>query len=184
MSTSAAWMRRRTRWRFKASIDGSNSSGTVGALRTFTFEDHTPDLAKQAFHLDWVISQGITTGNACIMVAAGGSEGYFMSDDEWRDEVRLAATVADGRVPIIAGVFELSAREAVEEGRVRGAIGVRLRPGRAAALHGPDASRGDRALPAHQRQRRHRDLRLQHAVGDAAAGLRFRRAGLQCVRRA
>jgi dihydrodipicolinate synthase/N-acetylneuraminate lyase len=48
-------------------------------------------------------------------VAAGGSEGYFLSDAEWQDQVRLAARVADGWVPIIAGVFELSAREAVRK---------------------------------------------------------------------
>ena len=89
--------------------------GPVGALRTFTNDDLTPNLAKQEFHLNWVIEQGITTGNGCLMVAAGGSEGYFMSDDEWRDQVRLAASVADGRVPIIAGVFELSVREAVKK---------------------------------------------------------------------
>lgn len=87
--------------------------GPVGALRTFTNDDYTPNLAKQEFHLNWVIEQGITTGNGCLMTAAGGSEGYFMSDDEWRDQVSLAASVADGRVPIIAGIFELSAREAV-----------------------------------------------------------------------
>jgi dihydrodipicolinate synthase/N-acetylneuraminate lyase len=89
--------------------------GIVGALRTFTHDEYTPNYAKQEFHLDWVIRQGITTGNACIMAAAGGSEGYFMSDQEWEDEVRLAASVADGRVPIIAGVFELSAREALKK---------------------------------------------------------------------
>ncbi len=97
--------------------------GPVGALRTFTFEDHTPDLAKQAFHLDWVIRQGISTGNGCLMVAAGGSEGYFLSDDEWRDQVRTAAQVADGRVPIIAGIFELSAREAVAKAKFAAAAG-------------------------------------------------------------
>jgi 4-hydroxy-tetrahydrodipicolinate synthase len=89
--------------------------GPVGALRTFTKDDYTPDLAKQEFHLNWVIEQGITTGNGCLMTAAGGSEGYFMSDDEWRDQVALAGSVADGRVPIIAGIFELSAREAVKK---------------------------------------------------------------------
>ena len=89
--------------------------GIVGALRSFTNDDYSPNLAKQEFHLNWVIEQGITTGNACIMAAAGGSEGYFMSDREWQDEVKLAASVADGRVPIIAGVFELSAREAVKK---------------------------------------------------------------------
>src|SRR5476651_2087425 len=88
--------------------------GAVGALRTFTNDDFSANLAKQEFHLNWVIEQGVTTGNACLMAAAGGSEGYFMSDAEWQDEVRLAATVADGRVPIIAGVFELSVREAIK----------------------------------------------------------------------
>ena len=91
--------------------------GAVGAIRTFTHDDGTVDLDKQAFHLDWAIRQGITTGNACVMVVAGGSEGYFLSDGEWRDQVTMAASVADGRVPIIAGVFELSAREAVAKAR-------------------------------------------------------------------
>jgi dihydrodipicolinate synthase/N-acetylneuraminate lyase len=97
--------------------------GPVGALRTFTNDDYTPNFAKQEFHLNWVIEQGIISGSGCIMAAAGGSEGYFMSDDEWRDEVRLAASVAAGRVPIIAGVFELSAREAVRKAEFAASVG-------------------------------------------------------------
>ena len=57
--------------------------GAVGALRTFRTDDGELDLDKQEFHLNWVIEQGLTEGNACIMLAAGGSEGYFMSDEEW-----------------------------------------------------------------------------------------------------
>ena len=49
--------------------------GPIGALRTFTKENGEIDLDKQRFHLNWVIENGITTGNGCIMVAAGGSEG-------------------------------------------------------------------------------------------------------------
>ena len=52
------------------------------ALRTFGTEDGQLDLSKQRFHLNWLIEQGITEGNGCIMVAGGGSEGYFVSDDE------------------------------------------------------------------------------------------------------
>jgi 4-hydroxy-tetrahydrodipicolinate synthase len=97
--------------------------GVIGALRTFTNEDYTPNLDKQAFHLNWVIENGITTGNGCIMVAAGGSEGYFMSDEEWEAQVKTAAEVADGRVPVIAGIFELSAREALVKAEFAAKVG-------------------------------------------------------------
>ena len=97
--------------------------GPIGALRTFTTEDGEIDLDKQRFHLNWVIEHGITEGNGCLMVAAGGSEGYFMSDSEWEAEVEMAAEVANGRVPIIAGVFELSAREAVKKARFAKEVG-------------------------------------------------------------
>lgn len=91
--------------------------GPVAALRTFTKDNGDIDLEKQRFHLDWVIQQGITTGNGCIMVAGGGSEGYFMSDAEWRAHVVMAAEVAAGRVPIVAGIFDLSARAAAARAR-------------------------------------------------------------------
>ena len=97
--------------------------GPVMALRTFRTEEGALDLEKQRFHLNWVIEQGITEGNGCIMVAAGGSEGYFMSDAEWEAEVEMAGEVAQGRVPIIAGVFELSATEAVKKAEFAARVG-------------------------------------------------------------
>ena len=125
--------------------------GAVGALRTFTNDDFTLNLPKQAFHLDWVIRQGITTGQGCIMVAAGGSEGYFMSEAEWRDQIELAADVADGRVPIIAGVFELSAREAVRKAQLAADAGCDFVQVAPPPLHGADQRGGDRSLPHDQR---------------------------------
>jgi len=98
--------------------------GPIGALRTFRTEDGKMDLEKHRFHLNWVIEQGITEGNGCIMVAAGGSEGYFMSDAEWEAQVEVVAEVANGRVPIIAGVFELSATEAVKKAKFAAGAGV------------------------------------------------------------
>ena len=41
--------------------------GVIGALRTFTNDDYTPNLDKQAFHLNWVIENGITTGNGWLL---------------------------------------------------------------------------------------------------------------------
>ena len=98
--------------------------GPVMALRTFTTEDGELNLEKQRFHLNWVIEQGITEGNGVIMVAAGGSEGYFMSDAEWEAHVEMAAEVSNGRVPIAAGIFELSAREAVKKAEFAARVGI------------------------------------------------------------
>ena len=57
------------------------------------------------------------------MVAVGGSEGYFMSQAEWEAQVSMAAEVSGGRVPIIAGIFELSAREAAKKAQFASRVG-------------------------------------------------------------
>ena len=91
--------------------------GVVGALLTFTYEDFSINLDKQRRHLDWVINQGLVEGSAVILIVAGGSEGYFMSNEEWEAEVVMAVETAAGRVPLCAGIFELSAREAVRKAK-------------------------------------------------------------------
>ena len=57
------------------------------------------------------------------MLAAGGSEGYFMSDEEWKAQVKMGAEVCKGRVPSVAGVFELSATEAVKRAQYAADVG-------------------------------------------------------------
>ena len=96
---------------------GKKLVGAVGALRTFTNTDFSINLEKQRRHLSWVIDQGLVEGNACILVVAGGSEGYFMSDAEWEAQVAMAGETAAGRVPLAAGVFELSARDAARKAK-------------------------------------------------------------------
>lgn len=46
-------------------------AGPVMAIRTFTKDDGSMDLDKQAFALDWVVNQGIQEGSGVIMLAAG-----------------------------------------------------------------------------------------------------------------
>jgi 4-hydroxy-tetrahydrodipicolinate synthase len=98
--------------------------GPVIALRTFRTEDGRLDLAKQRRHLRWLIDQGINEGNGVVMGAGGGGEGYFMDDDEWRAIVELTAEECKGRVPSIAGIFELSARAAARKARLAAEMGV------------------------------------------------------------
>jgi len=105
--------------------------GPVIALRTFRTDDGKLNLEKQRRHLRWLIDQGITEGNGVVMGAGGGGEGYFMDDSEWRAVVELTAEECRGRVPCIAGIFELSARAAARKAKIAADLGmdfVQLQP--------------------------------------------------------
>jgi len=98
--------------------------GPVIAIRTFRTDDGKLDLDKQRRHLDWMIDQGINEGNGVMMGAGGGGEGYFMDDGEWRAIVELTAETCKGRVPCLAGIFELSAREAARKAAFAADVGI------------------------------------------------------------
>lgn len=98
--------------------------GPVICLRTFRTEDHKLDLDKQRRHLRWLLDQGIKEGNGVIMHAGGGSEGYFMNQDEWQASVDLLVEECQGRCPTLAGIFELSAVQAAEKAKYCADIGV------------------------------------------------------------
>ena len=99
--------------------------GPVMALRTLRTEDGKLNLEKQRRQLHWLIDQGINVGNGAIMHAAGGSEGYFMSDDEWKASVDLLADECKSdRATSVGGIFELSAREAARRAQYCADIGI------------------------------------------------------------
>lgn len=98
--------------------------GPVIALRTIRTDDGELNLEKQRGHLRWMIDQGINEGNGVIMGAGGGGEGYFMNDDEWRAIVDLTAEECKGRVPSMAGIFELSATEAAKKATYCERVGI------------------------------------------------------------
>ena len=98
--------------------------GPVMALRTFRTEDGKLNVKKQRRNLRWIIDQGINIGNGAIMHAAGGSEGYFMNEAEWKTSVDLLAEECKGRAVSVAGIFELSATEAVRKAQYCADIGI------------------------------------------------------------
>ena len=98
--------------------------GPVICLRTIRTEDGKMDLDKQRRHLKWLLDQGINYGNGVIMFAGGGSEGYFYSEEEWKSAVDLLAEECKGRVPSLAGIFELSATEAARKAKYCEKIGI------------------------------------------------------------
>ena len=102
----------------------SRLAGPVIAIRTFRTEDGKLDLEKQRRHLRWMIDQGIDEGNGVVMGAGGGGEGYFMDDDEWRGVVEVTAEECQGRVPSLAGIFELSSRAAARKAAIAAELGI------------------------------------------------------------
>ena len=72
------------------------------------------DFAAAGRQIDWLIGEGAHG------VAVGGStgEGQTLEAEEFRDLVQVAAEVAGGRAPVIAGIITDSTREAVRRGRL------------------------------------------------------------------
>ena len=98
--------------------------GIVVSLPTFTDADCGILLDPLRKHVGWLVSKGLRTGSAVLLGAAGLGEGYFLSDDEWCATVDALAEAANGQVPTMAGIFELSAREAVKKARYAAAAGI------------------------------------------------------------
>jgi 4-hydroxy-tetrahydrodipicolinate synthase len=98
--------------------------GPVICLRTMRTEDGRLDLEQQRRHLRWLLDQGINEGNGVIMFAGGGSEGYFLDEQEWKASVDFLAEECRGRVPSLAGIFTISAREAARKAAYCASIGI------------------------------------------------------------
>ncbi len=91
--------------------------GIVVSLPTFTNSEHRVLLEPLRKHVRWLVDRGLRTGSAVLMGAAGLGEGYFLTDEEFYGTVDVLAEAAAGQVPTIAGIFELSAREAARKAR-------------------------------------------------------------------
>ncbi len=98
--------------------------GVVTSLPTFCDDDYNLLLDRQRKHIGWVIDRGLKEGSAVLMASGGLGEGYFLSDDEFRQIVDVLVDAARGDVPTMVGVFELSAREAAKKARYAADAGI------------------------------------------------------------
>ena len=99
----------------------------VGAwitLPTFNDDNYNLLLDRSRIHIRWLIDNGITEGNAVLLIAGGNGEGTFMDEGEWRSLAEVLAETADGRVPTAVGVSELSARAAAKKAKFAADIGI------------------------------------------------------------
>lgn len=103
-------------------------SGVFPAITTKFTEDHSLDVAAIEEHLEAQIEAGV---HGLVMLGTLG-ENASLTTDEKHEVVRIALSVSDGRVPVLAGVAETTttaACEFVERGAAYGADGFMLLPG-------------------------------------------------------
>ena len=98
--------------------------GVIISLPTFNDHDYNLLLDRQKMHVEWMIDQGMTEGNAVLFIAAGLGEGNFMDDGEWQAMADVIVEAAAGRVPTGIGLDELSARRAAKKARYAADVGV------------------------------------------------------------
>jgi dihydrodipicolinate synthase/N-acetylneuraminate lyase len=94
--------------------------GILVSLPTFNDEKFNLRLDRSKTHIRWLIDQGIVEGSGVLMIAGGLGEGYFLDDDEWQGMAHAVVEAADGKVPTMIGLFELSARRATKKARYVG----------------------------------------------------------------
>src|SRR5262245_66170596 len=74
------------------------------AVTTLFHDDESLDLPALERHLDQLIEAGV--GGLTVVGSVG--ENYALSPDEKRTVVEVSVKVARGRVPVLAGVAELT----------------------------------------------------------------------------
>lgn len=79
----------------------------------------------------WLVEQGLRTGNSMLKVAASAGEGMQLADAEWAAMVQCVASAADGKVPIMAGISHKDTYRTIEDAKKAqdlGAVGLQISP--------------------------------------------------------
>ncbi|MCC7163810.1 MAG: dihydrodipicolinate synthase family protein [Anaerolineae bacterium] len=90
-------------------------TGIVTPLPTFFDSDYKIQANKMKKHVRWLIDNGIANGTGVLMAHAGLSEAYLMDESEFQCLAQTLAEAADGKVPTMVGLFEMSARVAARK---------------------------------------------------------------------
>jgi 4-hydroxy-tetrahydrodipicolinate synthase len=98
--------------------------GVVVSLPSFCDDEHNLLLDRQRKHIRWLIDNGLNEGSAVLMICGGLGEGYFLDDDEWRAMADVLGETAQGEVPTMIGVFELSAQRAAKKAQYAAEAGI------------------------------------------------------------
>ena len=98
--------------------------GVFASIPTFLTENYEIRYDRMREHLNWLIEHGIREGNAVLLAATGAGEAYFLEEEEHKKTMKLLVETADGKVPTMTGLYELSARAAVRKAKYAADVGV------------------------------------------------------------
>jgi len=82
------------------------------------------DADRHREQVQFVLSGGLKEGLGTIGAALGASEGYMLSDEDWKICLDILVEEGKGKIPLMAGVFERSCKKAIDKIRYAESVGV------------------------------------------------------------
>lgn len=101
-----------------------NLKGIVVSVPTAVNRRYELDLKKMRDHVTWLVDEGIRTGKGVVMLAGGSGEGYFIQFEEHKKIMKTLVDAANGKVPTMTGIFEVSTDEAVKKAKYAADVGI------------------------------------------------------------
>jgi 4-hydroxy-tetrahydrodipicolinate synthase len=101
-----------------------NLKGIVASIPTAVNRRFEIDLKKMKDQVAWLVDEGIRTGKGVVMLAGGSGEGYFVPFEDHKKIMSALVDAANGKVPTMTGIFEVSTAEAVKKAKYAADVGV------------------------------------------------------------
>ena len=93
-------------------------------MPVFTKNIHELDLERFKEHISWLIDEGLVDGRGILMGGSGQSAAYLMTREQHESTMKALVDAANGRVPTMTGIFDISTDEAVRRAKMAADIGV------------------------------------------------------------
>jgi 4-hydroxy-tetrahydrodipicolinate synthase len=101
-----------------------NLKGIIVSVPTAVNRKYELDLKKMKEQVSWLVEQGVRTGKGVVMLAGGSGEGYFIPFEEHKKIMGALVDAANGKVPTMTGIFEVSADAAVKKAKYASDVGI------------------------------------------------------------
>ena len=100
--------------------------GVVIPLATIFADDGSLDVESTKDNVQWIMDQGAKQGNTVFLAVGSGGDFSSMNIEERKQAIKAIAEVADGKIPIMAGVQSTDIRETIDLCKFCEDVGVEL----------------------------------------------------------
>ncbi|MCL0099592.1 dihydrodipicolinate synthase family protein [Dehalococcoidia bacterium] len=105
--------------------------GAICTLPAPFDQEYEVDYGRMDELCQWLVDEGVKTGNCVLKMAAAGGEGPQLTDAEWPPLLRTVVRAADGKVPVMCGISHKDTYRSIQDAKRAqdlGAIGVQISP--------------------------------------------------------